>query len=82
VTREFTGENIPGRETLCFSGKVASVVARGGSLFRRVRGAIWESRQQKVHFKMTKRTDDFGTLSEEQKFAQDCIARARFHINR
>ena len=34
-TREFRLENTLGRETLCFSGKVAALVAQGGSLFPR-----------------------------------------------
>ena len=39
-----------GRETLCFlGGKVASVVAKAGSLFPRVRASICKSGRQKVH---------------------------------
>ena len=37
------------RETLHFFGKVAAVVAEGGSLFPRFRGSIRESGRQKVH---------------------------------
>ena len=45
-TREFRFENILGCETLClFSGKVAAVVAEGGSLFPR----IGESCRKKGH---------------------------------
>ena len=32
-----------------FSGKVATVVAKGGSLFPQLRGSIGESGRQKVH---------------------------------
>ena len=48
-TREFTGESTLGRETMFFSGKVASVVAEGGSLFPWFRTSRWESRRQKAH---------------------------------
>ena len=48
-TCEFRLENTRARNPVFFSGKVASVVAEGGSLFPRFRGSIGESCQQKVH---------------------------------
>ena len=50
--REFRLENTRARniaKPCIFSGKVAAVVAEGGSLFPRFRGSIGGSVRQKVH---------------------------------
>jgi hypothetical protein len=47
--REFTGENIIGRETLCFFNDVAPWVAEVGSMFLLLLAAIRGSCRQKVH---------------------------------
>ena len=90
-TREFRLENIRARNPVFFPGKVASVVAKGGSLFPRFRGSIGESCQQKVHRTVAiarfplEHVKNWGARSTFGRWGRQnvhgTVARDRFHIN-
>ena len=56
-----------GEKPCVFSGKVASMVVKGGSLFARMRASIWENRRQKV-----RRTVARAHLHFKIMCARDC----------
>ena len=90
-TCEFRLEKTLGRETLCFSGKVASAVAEVGSLLLRLRALICKSCRQNVHrtvararFALEKCLKNCQVWSTFGRWgwqnAHETVARARFHI--
>ena len=54
-----------GEKPCVFLGKVASMVAEGGSLFPRMRASIWENRRQKVRRTVARAHMHFKIMSQK-----------------